>query len=415
MKRIAMLLLAVMLLATGCARTIGGGAKVDELTAGLKPGNVPMGRVDDASPLTAFAQELFAAAAALEATNPVISPLSAYLCLALVANGASGETAAEFADVLGCEADELNALCHALIAALTDTEGATKLAIANSAWADDDQMAVDPDYLKRVVDHYGADAFSADLPSREALDAINAWVNERTNGLIPKLQEEPYSPDTVLVLLNALYFKAEWARKFAAYSTRDKDFTLENGGAVSVPFLGSYGDRDLILAPDAEGILLPYDDGKTAFIALRPTDGRTARAFAMGLTADALAAYLGAAKPTYANFSMPKFTVEFSLEMNDVLRGMGLITAFDPAAANLDRLGTAASGNVYVSRVLQKVKLIVDEEGTEAAAVTEGAAPAGGSMEEPVQLHLDSPFVYAVVDLATGAPLFIGVLDDPAA
>ena len=415
MKRIACLLLAAALLFAGCARPQAAG-KVMSLTKGIIPAkNISADTEPDASALNAFSAALLQRVLANGEPNPVLSPVSAYLCLAMVQNGAAHDTLKEFEQVLGLDTDALNALSHALIARLSDAQGGTTLNIADSAWVDDDRAEIRESYLKAIADYYGAEVFSADLPSNEALAAINAWINDRTNGLIPKLHEENYPEDSALVLINTLYLKAKWARAFSAFSTGDVAFTKADGTTVTVPFLrDAENPRDYISLDGVEGILLPYDDGKTAFVALRPGSG-DARAFAAGLTAERLAAYIAAAAERSVDFAMPKFTIEYMYTLNDALKQMGLNLVFDEGAADLSNMGTGAGKTepLYLSSVLQKVKILVDEDGTEAAAVTEAIIAARGALIPDVTLHLDSPFVYAVVDLSTGAPLFIGVLDDP--
>ncbi len=442
MKRFLPLLLAAMLLACGCAPSTApnapgapeapvptgqpapeapAGAPTQEggvtlLTAGLTRGEAAAADKPDYAPAAGFSFSLLARALSDAEKNPVLSPLSAYLCLAMVQNGANADTLRAFASVLGTDTDALNRLCRALSDGLLDTAGSTKLSIANSAWLSSGKAKLEQQYLQDITDWFGADVYSADLSSAEALAAINAWVNEKTNGLIPTLHDEPYSPSTVLVLLNTLYFKAAWKDEFMGWLTYDEAFTAADGARAEVPFMhASYAQRDCIRTADAEGVLLPYDDGKTAFIALMPTAG-DARRFAASLTPASFAAYLAAAEDTLVNLSLPKFTVEFSLPLNACLSDLGLQAAFNPGEANFTRMGTSTDGALYLSQVFQKVKIEVNEKGTEAAAVTESAmAGAGFIPEQPLELRFDRPFVYAVVDLASGLPLFIGVLDTPAA
>jgi serpin B len=222
--------------------------------------------------------------------------------------------------------------------------------------------------------------------------------------------------EAVLALINTLYFKAKWLDPFDANDTYESEFIKKDGSRVSVPFLNEYRcDRDYINMDGTEGVLRPYDDGKTAFLALRATDGRSAQELAETLDADTLARYIASAKETYMTLSMPKFTLDYGMTMNSVLGAMGLKRAFDRDLAEFGIMGKSGLGNVYISQVLQKVRIAVNEKGTEAAAATIVEMTAGAAMplEEPVVLTLDSPFVYAVVDLDTGIPLFIGCMDDP--
>jgi serpin B len=345
----------------------------------------------------------------------VISPVSAYLALSLAAAGAGGETLDEFSKVLGVSAESLLSYCAGLSETLMQTKGSTKITIANSAWIDEG-FSVDQEYLKRISSEMKAEAYVKDLDTESTREAINDWVNGKTNGLIPALLNQNLAVQAVLALINTLYFKAEWRDTFDANDTYDQEFILKDGSRVSVPFMNEWECyRDYISTDGAEGVLRPYDDGKTAFLALRATDGRSARELAATLDADSLARYIASAKETYMTLSMPKFTLDYGMTMNGALGAMGLKNVFDLDLADFSRMGKSDLGNIYVSQVLQKVRIGVNEKGTEAAAATIVEMMAGAAMplEKPVVLNLDSPFVYAVVDLDTGIPLFIGCMDDP--
>lgn len=362
-----------------------------------------------------FGLKLFSKTIQMGDENPVISPASAYLCLAMVMNGAKGETLAEFKEVMGGELDAINSLAYTLSDKLMETDGNTILEIANSLWADDKRVYVEEDFLKRVSDYYDGEIYSADMDSKEALDAINSWVNEKTNGLIPILHEDTYPDDTKIVLLNTIYLKAKWQKLFEGYSTRDKTFTKADGKELTVPFMQMYFETQRYINTDgAEGVVLPYDDNKTVFFALRPTDGSAARDFAKSLDSESLDTYLSSAEEKIVNLSMPKFNLGYEFYLTDTLKAMGLESAFD-TGADLSAMGRGVDNPLYISHVFQKVKIEVNEEGTEAAAVTEAVAADGAAavMEDPAELHLDSPFVYGVMDTETGVPLFIGLLEDP--
>ena len=390
MKKLFALVLAVMLLATVA------GASAEQAGA------------------AAFSWRLLGGAK--EVVNPVVSPLSVYLALGMAALGAGGNTQSEFETLLGLKSGELAATCGELAAQLRDTAGSTALAIANSAWVDDSAMLLDA-YAALIKQTYRAEVFHTDLATEAAMEAINAWVSDNTKGMIPGILDKPLSPEAVFALINTLYFKAAWNKPFTGEDTREQDFRLENGDTVRTDFLRDpRGWRDLIHTNDAEGILLPYDDGKTAFIALRPTDGRSAAELAGSLTPETFAAYRDAAESTLLYFAMPKFTMEYSTEMSELLQSLGLRDAFDPDKADFNNMGTCDIGNIFISKVLHKVKMEVNEKGTEAAAVTAIIMEKSMAMQDDQMktLVLDSPYVYAVVDLASGVPLFTGIMNNPA-
>lgn len=411
-KLIALVMCAAML--TGCAAS--GGVK--NLTDGVNAADVTLPEVTDYTMIGDLGAGLMQYAAAQEAENPVLSPLSAYLCLAMLMPGAKENTKAEFEKILGADWDYVSALAADIAAQLEKTGGSTKLDLANSIWTDDDKAVIEEEWLKTVKAYFGPDIYSADLPSSGALKAINKWVNDKTNGMIPKLHDENYDKDTIMVLLNALYMKADWAHKFEGNDTYDREFTKSDGSTVTVPFMNMFEAYESYIKTDgAEGIMLPYDDGRLAFIALKPDDG-DARKYAAGFTGAKLKEVLAAAKAdTFVTVNMPKFDTEYSVYLTDALKAMGMTDAFDPDLADLTGAGRGVDGPLYISYVFQKVKVDVNEEGTEAAAVTEIAAAEGCALpvDEPIVLTFDKPFVYAIVDTETGVPLFAGVMENPEA
>ena len=410
-KLIALGMCAAML--TGCAAS--GGVK--NLTDGVSAEDMTLPDVTDYTMIGDLGAGLMQYAAAQDAENPVISPLSAYLCIAMLMPGAKENTMAEFEKILGADWEKVAALAASIEAQLKNTGGSTKLDLANSIWTDDDRAVIEEEWLKTVKAYFGPEVYTADLSGSEALKAINKWVNDKTNGMIPTLRDENYDNDTIMVLLNALYMKAEWAHKFDAESTNDREFTRADGSAVTVPFMNMYeAYESYIKTDDAEGIMLPYDDGRLAFIALKPGSG-DARGYAASLTGARLKETIAAAKAdTFVTVNIPKFSTGYSVYLTDALKAMGMTDAFDPALADLTGVGGGVDGPLYISSVFQKVKVDVDEEGTEAAAVTE-VVIAGTSLivEEPIVLTFDKPFVYAIADTETGVPLFVGVMENPEA
>lgn len=411
-KLIALVMCAAML--TGCAAS--GGVK--NLTDGVNAADVTLPEVTDYTMIGDLGAGLMQYAAAQEAENPVLSPLSAYLCLAMLMPGANENTKAEFEKILGADWDYVSALAADIAAQLEKTGGSTKLDLANSIWTDDDKAVIEEEWLKTVKAYFGPDIYSADLPSDGALKAINKWVSDKTNGMIPKLHDDNYDKDTIMVLLNALYMKADWAHKFEGQDTYDREFTKADGSAVTVPFMNMFeAYESYIKTEDAEGIMLPYDDGRLAFIALKPGSG-DARGYASSLTGAKLKELIAAAKAdTFVTVNMPKFSTGYSVYLTDALKAMGMTDAFDPFLADLSGAGRGVDGPLYISYVFQRVKVDVDEEGTEAAAVTEIATAEGCALpaDEPIVLTFDKPFVYAIVDTETGVPLFAGVMENPEA
>lgn len=347
--------------------------------------------------------------------NTVVSPLSAYIALCMLANGATGETKRELETVLGGDVAALNAQIGERMRALCDTQGETQMAYANSVWVDD-QMTADADFCERMLQYYDAEMFLRQLSMEETKDEINTWVSEKTKGLIPELLVDKLNPSVLMLLINTLYFKAEWRNPFAAEDTHQGEFYTQPGISKMVDYLCAVDvHRDYFEQEDCEGVVLPYDDGKTAMILLKPTQGQDVRELMQNMSTETLQTALEEKQSTYLTLCIPKFEVEYFAHLRETLQAMGVQRAFEAEKAELGGLGTAPTA-LFVGDVLQKVKVIVDEKGTEAAAVTEiTLCGATISPVEPKEVYFDEPFLYAIVDLETATPLFLGVLDDPTA
>ena len=405
--RITALLLFIMML-TGCAHNT---IRAHILTGDkITPLDVTAEAAGDFSPVGDLGAKLLSGAMQQE-PNPVISPLSAYICLAMAMNGADGDTLAAFEQVMGADLYYTNLICTTLMDSFKNIGGGTELALACSAWCDD-TARINEDYLRAIVTYMESDVFMADLSSKADMQAINNWVKSKTKGLIPTLHDKPYSEDTMLVLLNALYMKAKWQRPFEGWRTHESTFTTAAGEEMQTQFMSMDGYLNYIKTDDASGILLPYKDEKLAFIALLPDEDLSD--YVSSLTGEKLLSAVQSAKEELAHLRLPRFDFEYDRSFTEDLIALGLSSAFDPELANFIPMGSGPNGELYLSEVYQKVKIIVDEEGTEAAAVTEAAAAEGASMEEPIPVYFNRPFLYAVVEIETGLPLFLGTYDMPA-
>ena len=267
-------------------------------------------------------------------------------------------------------------------------------------------------FLSRCTAFYGARLYQADLDTDGARRAVNNWVGEVTRGLIPEVLAETPAPETVLLLVNALYLKNAWASEFDPLDTRPGDFTAADGSEAETDFL-SNGLRaeQYFAAEGAAGVVLPYDDGRLGFLAVLP-DGEL-DAWLETLDGDTLPALLAAAEEERVLLRLPKFEAEWGGELSDALAAMGLETAFDSGRADFSALGTAPAGPLYVSSVVHKARIEVNEKGTEAAAATVVEVEDAAAPTDYRELVLDRPFCYAVVDLERGVPLFLGTFERP--
>lgn len=351
--------------------------------------------------------------------NPVLSPVSAYLALSMAGCGADGTTKDEFFSVLG---NNMMDLSDDMMNTFPANGDSLKLSISNSAWIDD-EFTVNDEWMSTIQSLMDAEAFHADLSTVETMNSINNWIHDKTNGLIDKMLGEPLNDLTRLALINTVYFKGKWEITFEATDTHKEDFYLdkEQGATEQVDMMNLYRtDLEYISNDFAEGVVLPYqnigDGGKLAFIALKPTGDNDIRDLYSSLTNKVMNDMLVNKQTELVDLKLPKFEVTFDKELNESLENMGLTECFDMDKANFDQVGKTQSGdNLYIGTVRQKAKIIVDEEGTEAAAVTEVLMMCGASMEpeEPREVYFNEPFVYMIMDMDKEIPLFIGILDNP--
>ena len=333
------------------------------------------------------------------------------LALSMTANGAAEDTLAEFEALLGADVAALNANAASLLADYAALGGSTECSIADSLWLDG-RLEANELFLSRCTAFYGARLYQADLDTDGARRAVNNWVGEVTRGLIPEVLAETPAPETVLLLVNALYLKNAWASEFDPLHTRPGDFTAADGSEAETDFL-SNGLRaeQYFAAEGAAGVVLPYDDGRLGFLAVLP-DGEL-DAWLETLDGDTLPALLAAAEEERVLLRLPKFEAEWGGELSDALAAMGLETAFDSGRADFSALGTAPDGPLYVSSVVHKARIEVNEKGTEAAAATVVEVEDAAAPTDYRELVLDRPFCYAVVDLERGVPLFLGTFERP--
>lgn len=350
----------------------------------------------------------------MNAENPVLSPVSAYLALTMAGMGAGGNTEAEFHKVLG---EDMVVLADDMMNTLPAEAQDMTLSIANSAWINR-QFAVNEDWIGRVKSFLDAEAFQTELSSNEAMNGINGWIAEKTNGLIPQMLEEPLGADTCLALFNTVYFKAKWRTPFEAYDTHMESFRLADGSIVEAEMMNQYEKELEYIANDfSEGIVLPYTDSNLSLVALKPTGEDNVRELCGRLTVEVMHGLLKNRETKTVNLKIPKFEIDFDRMLNEGLQRMGLVNAFEPGKANFDRIGQNDL-DMYISIVRQKAKIIVDEDGTEAAAATEVSIKEMAlewPEEEPKNVYFDEPFLYIIMDMNKEIPLFIGIIDNPTA
>nr|WP_326171754.1 serpin family protein [uncultured Oscillibacter sp.] len=403
--RLSCLALALLLL-TGCG---SAGAAPKSLTADLKthtPGLQPITEAQ-AGTLTAFSLELLREN--WTGNNVLVSPLSVLSALGMTANGAGGETLAQMESVLGLPLEELNETLASWTAALPQ-EKDCRVDLANSLWLrDDENFTASQDFLQTVTDWYGAEVFPSKFDNG-AIQDINGWVEQNTHGMIPEIIRE--IPDgAVLYLINALALEAEWESIYKETQVHEnRVFTTEDGREQPVTLM--YSDEGFYLEDDhAQGFLKLYKGGQWAFAALLPEEGLRLEDYAASLTGERLYGILSDAQETLVYAAIPKFQCEYGAELSDSLKALGITDAFDWNTADFAAMGSSPNGPLYISKVLHKTYISVDEKGTKAGAATAVEMDRGGTAPGIVPtVYLDRPFLYLLVDLETGLPAFIGAV-----
>ena len=411
-KAIAALLLLCLLAAgcAGCASQIQAVNLMEGVTAA--PGT---GRPADDRFLGAQADlsaELFRAAAAeSRGENVLISPLSIQLALTMTANGAAGETRREMEALLGggIPLGTLNEYLSAYADALPSGEG-YKLALANSIWLrDTPTLRVEKEFLQTNADYYGAQVYKAAFDGQTLRD-INEWVRQNTDGSIDRVLEE--LPDEArLYLINTLSFDAEWEAGYKAADVRSGAFTALSGERRRAELMHSTESRYLNDG-SATGFVKDYKGGKYSFAALLPNEGVELYDYIDALTGEKLLQTLADAKPISVEAAIPQFNCAYELELNAMLETLGIRRAFDEMQADFTAMAVSDEGNLYIGTAKHKTFIRIDRTGTKAGAATTVEMMNYFGFGDPPAVTLDRPFVYMILDNATGLPILIGAVTD---
>jgi serine protease inhibitor len=351
------------------------------------------------------------------AGNVFISPLSATLALSMAASAAHGDTRAAMLTALGLDpAVDPSAQAKVTIDRLMQSDANAQLELAQAVWAKEG-LPLDPAYVARLRSDYHAQLANLDFTSPGAPKVVNDWVDNATHHKITQLVDT-FGADTVAYLVNATYFHALWATEFKP-STEQGSFTTFSGASVGVEMMERGHGVTNVGTPDYQAVLLPYKGGRFSMVVLLPRKVLAPAEFSRFLTPatwnQVLSAFHVAVGPSLVggacvrkqvgpNFGvdcdgglvMPKFTLDYSAELLPVLMKMGM-----PVGPLPDICSSCS-----ISRVVQKTHLEVYEKGTSAAAATGVAVIA--SLRMPIIVN--HPFALALIDNASDAPLFLGVI-----
>ncbi len=346
-----------------------------------------------------------------EGNNVVLSPLSLRLALAMTYNGASGATKQEMADLLGFTGltdQQVNDRFSALIESLEGLGDKAQIQIADSLWANN-SFEFYPRFIQACQSSYEAEVANLDFGDPATLQTINNWVKENTKERIDKILDRLDTSD-VLVLINALTFDGKWTESFDPALTRPGEFRLPNGSATEAQMMNQSGSYQYCENGRFQAVALPYGDGQVSMYLFLPAEGTNYNTFLGTLTAaDWNAANFASSEGSVA---IPRFTLKYDRTLNDDLKVMGMPTAFDLDAADFSAMGPDGRA-FFISEVRQKDYIEVNEEGTKAAAATSVKVSLTAAPGDSFYFNANRPFFFAIVDNASGTPLFLGSVANP--
>ena len=402
MKKIALIAIAFMVAMTGCKKEPKPN---DNPRADIQLTNTERQLVSDNND---FAFNLFRNAQ--NEGSQIISPLSITYALGMLNNGATGQTQQEINIVLGfgdAGTDAINDFCKKMLSQAPTLDKMTKVMIANTIFVNSGLgYVLKPSFVENANTYYDAKPKSRDFKDGRTLDVINQWASDHTEQMIKKaLEENEFDPEAVSYLLNTIYFKGEWSMKFNKSETQNEPF---NKGE-KVPMMHqecelSYTDNDTY-----QSLNLPYGNGAYYMTVMLPHEGKTTDDILNQLNGQSWNNNLHQMYTHIVDVKLPRFETNTDLNLVEIMSRLGMPTAFDPNQAHFDDFCNAPT---YIELMKQVAKIKLDEEGTEAAAVTVTGMTNTSVGEEPelpyAVFHADRSFLYVISEQSTGAIFFIG-------
>jgi serpin B len=396
-----------------CGDPLGNGGPADpieQLPRDLSTAELGLIEADNAFALKVF-KEINAQS---QGGNLFISPLSIAMALGMTYNGAGGETQAAMQQALeleGMSVQQVNEAYRDLIDLLFELDPLVQFDLANSIWYRHD-ITFEQAFFDVNTAYFDATVEGLDFGLPSAANTINAWVRENTGDKIEEIVPSPIPIDVVMYLINAIYFNGTWTYQFDKDLTQDAPFTLLTGNTKTVDMMSHADDVDLsyLTTESFDAVDLPYGGQAFTMTVLLPREGIDVDAVVDELDGENWNNWMAGLYETAVKVSMPKFSLEYEIELNDVLSALGMEIAFVPLAANFSKM--RAANDLYISKVTHKTFVDVDEEGTEAAAATSvgmGIVCACG----PFEFRVDRPYLFAIREKYSGTIIFMGKIVDP--
>lgn len=347
-------------------------------------------------------------------TNLMVSPLSVSMALGMARNGAANGTLEAMTATLGFAGqtdDEINESYKYIVETFSELDPKVKLQIANSIWYRTG-FSVEQPFIDANSLYFNASVTPLDFAAPTAVDAINSWVNEKTNELIPTILDQ-IPDDAVMYLINAVYFKGQWKYQFETKNTSSKPFTLQDGSNVQVAAMNQHATLSYFKGTGFEAIDLPYNQGNYSMTVLLPDAGKSVSEVISQLTRQNWNTWTRQFTEMDIQLQLPKFKYDYNEQnMKPILSAMGMGEAFSPSEADFTRINP--EGGLFISRVIHKSFIETNEEGTEAAAVTAvEISETSAGPDQPYYFTVNRPFVYFIQEKTTGTILFIGTVMNP--
>jgi len=382
-----------------------------EKLAGLK-------KAVDAKVLTAYNAFGFNILAEIRKADPganvFISGFSIMQALSMTYNGVDGGPKNDMAKTLcveGISDEALNGSNMALRNLVSALDNKVILNVANSLWANTN-VTFEKSFIEANKNAFDAEVANLDFNSPDAAKKINAWVKRKTADRISQVIGET-SARTMMILVNAIYFKGSWSTRFDKTKTRDADFGAAGGKKSKVKMMEQNGNYLYQQCDKFQAVSLPYGDGNLSMTVFLPSKNSSLDDFMKGVNAESYAGWMKSFTERPGAYKMPRFRMEYSSTLNAILGGLGMASSFSPTSANFSRMCKGVR-DICISLVVHKTFVEVNEEGTEAAAVTAVVTESRSirEPEEPFEMIVDRPFFFTIHDNVSGTVLFMGAIND---
>lgn len=408
-KYIAIGLAAITIFSSGCS--LGGKEKVkNKYTIQAKELSSSVEKIAEANNKLAlkFFDEMIKSH---KKENIIISPLSLNTVLALTQNGAAEKTKEEILKALEMQSLDDSTINEGYknIIAHYNSLKSIETKLGNSLWMNKG-LQINENFKNTGKNYYEAEINTVDFTKNSATQTINKWISNQTSGKIKKIVDK-FDSDTVMTLINTVYFKGKWSKPFTKSNTSKQEFTSSDGAKQEVDMMKELMEADYYKGESFEAVRLPYEDKNFGMYVFLPNKESNIDELLKNMNYINWSKWLNEFKSKQVQVQLPKFKVEFEEKLNDMLMTFGMQSAFTDKA-NFTKMSD--NHKLYIDLVKQKCYIDVNEEGTEAAAVTAVAIKETSALiDKPIEFRADRPFIYAIEDKKTGMLLFMGKVEKP--